>query len=138
MVQGVVIHESASPQGRGDDAETIHGWHLARGWDGIGYHFVITEDGEVQQGRPIYWSGAHANGYNHYVGICLIGQDGKYMYKQILALQDLLAKLVWTEALDPANIIGHNQISNKSCPGFNVPQFVEGIDFKKYKRRYRE
>lgn len=26
-------------------AEQIHEWHIAQGWAGIGYHFVIRKDG---------------------------------------------------------------------------------------------
>ena len=47
-IDAIVVHCSDSPHGRGNNAETIHGWHLARKWSGIGYHYVILEDGTVQ------------------------------------------------------------------------------------------
>ena len=50
VTQRIIIHHSAS---RGnEDAATIHRWHLSRGWAGIGYHFVILRNGEIQAGRP--------------------------------------------------------------------------------------
>ena len=70
-----VIHCSDSPQGRGDNAQTIHRWHKERGFDGIGYHYVILEDGTVENGRPEFWSGAHAKGHNDAIGICFIGDE---------------------------------------------------------------
>ncbi len=57
----IVIHNSDSKIG---NAETIHEWHLDRGWDGIGYHYVINTDGSEERGRPEYWSGAHVKAYN--------------------------------------------------------------------------
>ena len=53
----IVLHHSAS---RDVPAAEIHGWHLARGWAGIGYHFVIRKNGNIEQGRPMQMIGAHA------------------------------------------------------------------------------
>ena len=43
-------------------AETVHQWHLANGWAGIGYHFLIRKDGFIEQGRPMDTVGAHCYG----------------------------------------------------------------------------
>ena len=126
---GVIIHCSDSPQGRGDNAETIHRWHKQRGWDGIGYHYVILEDGTVENGRPLYWTGAHTRGKNEYIGICLIGQ-GKYTKEQMDSLRSLLTQLKETEIIYPYKVLGHYQVdSNKKCPMFDVKVFlVEWMD----------
>ena len=34
-------------------AATMHEWHKANGWSGIGYHFVIRKDGTIEAGRPM-------------------------------------------------------------------------------------
>ena len=67
----IIIHHSLS----GDvSAETIDGWHRARGWDVCGYHFVIRFDGRVETGRHLHLSGAHAYGRNaDSIGICVVG-----------------------------------------------------------------
>ena len=109
-----IIHCSDSPQGRGDNAETIHGWHKQNGWDGIGYHYVILEDGTVEAGRPIYWSGAHARGHNDKIGICLIGIN-QFTEDQFEALYKLL------NDLEVEEIKGHYEVDKaKSCPNIDM------------------
>jgi len=118
-----VIHCSDSPQGRGDNAETIHNWHLERGWDGIGYHYVILEDGTIENGRPEYWKGSHAKGYNDAVGICLIGDD-KFTHSQFIALEGLLKG----HGYKHNEVVGHYAVNKeKSCPNFNVEQYLTSI-----------
>ena len=118
-VEYIVVHCSDSPQGRGDTASTIHAWHLANGWDGIGYHRVILEDGKVENGRPLYWVGSHAYGYNSKsIGICLIG-EGVYTSDQWGALRKLIFKLL--ERSPAAKVVGHCDLDkNKTCPNFDV------------------
>lgn len=124
-INRIVVHTSASPQGRGDDAETIHRWHLENGWSGIGYHYVITEDGEIQKGRPDYWTGAHVYGYNTgSLGICLIGMGGDATDKQLSSLFQLVAGLVHKH--EDAEVCGHSDLDPEGkpyCPGFDVKEW---------------
>lgn len=117
-----IIHCSDSPQGRGDNAETIHGWHKERGFDGIGYHKVILEDGTVEMGRPRFWSGAHAKGYNNTEGICLIG-NGDFTAAQFIALE----KELKDSGYKADEVVGHYAVSDKTCPNFNVEQYLVSI-----------
>ena len=118
-----VIHCSDSPHGRGDDAATIHKWHKERGFDGVGYHYVILEDGTVQSGRPEFWSGAHAKGYNSALGICLIGERDFEM-AQMIALE----KLLKDRGFKANEVVGHYQIDErKTCPNFDVPKYLVAI-----------
>lgn len=115
----IVVHCSDSPQGRGDNAETIHRWHLEKGWDGIGYHYVIDENGNCENGRPLYWQGSHVRGYNgKSIGICLIG-EGEYTDAQYSTLRTLIG---YMETLAPnALVVGHNDLDkHKTCPKFDV------------------
>lgn len=128
-INKIVIHCSDSPHGRGDDAETIHRWHLERGWSGVGYHHIITEDGEVQAGRPEYWPGAHVRGHNNTgsIGICLIG-EGYYTPAQYDALQAILSQLI--SKYPDAWIVGHGELDNgKDCPMFNVQDWLQERGF---------
>lgn len=73
-IKRIVIHCADTPDDKNFDAEDIHTWHLERGWDGIGYHYVIGRNGIIQAGRPEYWQGSHVRGFNgNSLGICLIG-----------------------------------------------------------------
>lgn len=116
--KGIIIHCSDSPQGRGDDASTIDRWHKARGWSGIGYHYVILEDGTIQTGRPLGKSGAHAKGYNDYVGVCLIGEES-FTNRQFDSLEALCREFTTDK------IMGHYEVSLKTCPNFDVEAFKE-------------
>ena len=124
----IVIHCSDSPQGRGDDAATIHRWHLERDFSGIGYHFVVLEDGTRQSGRPVYWQGAHCQGHNsNSIAICLIGQ-GEYTEEQYGALTELLRELLVDHP--QAWVVGHYELDRrKGCPMFDVPQWLESRGF---------
>ena len=124
----IVIHCSDSPHGRGDDAETIHRWHLERGWGGIGYHFVITESGEIQNGRPLYWQGAHVSGHNRgTIGICLIGRES-FTDAQFASLSNLTKGLMATYKLEKKDVVGHGELDKgKTCPNFSVRKFMEGL-----------
>jgi len=58
-VNKIVIHCSATPEGRNVSASTIDGWHRKRGFNQIGYHYVIGLDGKIEAGRPVNVMGAH-------------------------------------------------------------------------------
>ena len=121
--KGIVVHCSDSPQGRGDNAETIDRWHRERGWSEIGYNYVILEDGIVEEGRSLDKFGAHAKGYNDYIGICLIGIDS-FTEEQFISLAQLIIGLLEQFQLDTDTIKGHYEVSTyKTCPNFDVNEF---------------
>jgi len=124
----VIIHCSDSPQGRGDTAETIHRWHKERGYDGIGYHYVILEEGTIENGRPEYWAGAHAKGHNEAIGICLIGKDS-FTNAQFISLEKLLIAGKYTAD----EVVGHYEVSDKPCPNFNVETYLFSISLPRSK-----
>jgi len=65
-------------------------------WWGIGYHFVIRADGNIEEGRPLSMRGAHARGSrNGKVGVALTGRDD-FTPAQITSLKKLLTKLKTT------------------------------------------
>lgn len=121
----IVIHCSATPNGRPHTAADIDAWHKARGFTGIGYHKVIYVDGSVHDGRRIEQIGAHASGYNAYsIGICMIGTD-KFTLRQWESLKSLVDELQDKYAVDSAYIAGHRDLPDvhKSCPGFSVAEW---------------
>ena len=46
-INKIIIHCSATPEGRNVKAETIKKWHLDRGFSDIGYHYIIHLDGSI-------------------------------------------------------------------------------------------
>lgn len=131
-INKIIIHCSATPEGRDVKTATIKRWHTnpkpkGRGWSDIGYHFVIELYGSVTEGRPIKRIGAHVKGHNSdSIGICYVGGMDKDMVwpkdtrtdNQKLALKAIVKTL---KAVYPnATIHGHNEFSNKACPSFDV------------------
>jgi len=98
-----VIHHTASND---VSAAEIDKWHKQRGWNGIGYHFVIRKNGKIEEGRSIQKIGAHAKGRNHYIGIALTGYD-TFTNEQIISLTKLLEQLE----------IKHIETHHEKCPG---------------------
>lgn len=93
----------------------------------IGYHYYITRDGVVHNGRPIEKVGAHCQGHNsHSVGICYEGgldADGKpadtRTDAQKRALSVLASRL--KARFPKALIVGHHELNpEKACPCFDV------------------
>jgi len=60
----IILHCTATPEGRDVSVDEIRQWHLDRGWSDIGYHYVIDINGNLQDGRPLTRAGAHVRGYN--------------------------------------------------------------------------
>lgn len=125
----IIVHCSDTPQGRNVTVEDIDKWHKAKGWKGIGYHYVIYLDGSIHKGRDESEIGAHCAGYNSdSIGICYIGGGG---YKdtrteaQKKSLIELLKKL---KAKYPeATIYGHRDFAAKACPCFNAKSEYKNI-----------
>ena len=129
----IVVHCSATPPYRDINAAEIARWHRARGWSDIGYHFVIRRDGTIEPGREATRQGAHARGVNNRsVGLCLVGgldEAGEpadhFTAGQWVSLERLVGalKLIWPDA----QVIGHNEVSAKACPSFDVQAWLESL-----------
>ena len=80
-INKIIIHCSATPEGKNFTVKQIDACHRQRGFNGIGYHFVIYLDGSIHVGRALAKAGAHCKGNNaHSIGVCYIGgvaADGK-------------------------------------------------------------
>lgn len=132
-INKIIIHCSATPEGREVTTADIDRWHRERGFTQIGYHYVIYLDGSIHKGRHEHIAGAHCLGQNQTsIGICYIGgldKNGKpkdtRTLAQKLALVDLLTHLV--VKYPNATIHGHNEFANKDCPCFNVREEYKNI-----------
>lgn len=129
----IVVHHSATAVG---GAKSFDNAHRARGWDELGYHFVIgngtsTPDGYIEVGTR--WTkqkhGAHCktpdNYFNeHGIGICLVGDftRGGPTRRQLAALERLTRFLTWACRIPVERITTHRDVTHKTqCPGANFP-----------------
>lgn len=123
-IKEIIIHCSATPEGRDVTAADIDRWHRQRGFRCIGYHYVVRLDGTIEQGRPVYEVGAHCTGHNaNSIGICYIGgTDAEGRPKdtrtpaQRVVLERLCKKLMLRYPL--ATLHGHNEFAAKACPSY--------------------
>ena len=133
-INEIIIHCSATPEGRDVSVEDIRQWHVQRGFNDIGYHYVVYRDGSIHRGRDVNVAGAHCTGHNtHSIGVCYVGgvgRDGKTPRDtRTLAQRDsLLSLLVELRTLYPsAKIHGHRDFANKACPSFDATKEYKGI-----------
>lgn len=134
-VSHIIIHCSATPEGRDVTAATIRQWHKAKGWRDIGYHYIIRLDGTIEQGRPLDQPGAHCTGHNaDSIGICYIGglaadcktpKDTRTA-DQKASLISLIKQLL--QQFPTATIHGHNEFAAKACPSFNVQEWRKEVE----------
>ena len=74
QIKYIILHCTATREGKAFTAADIDRWHRARGWNGIGYHYVVRLDGTVEHGRPEAQIGAHCVGVNATsIGVCYVG-----------------------------------------------------------------
>lgn len=124
----IIVHCTATPEGRDVSVATIRGWHIGQGWKDIGYHWIVLLDGTIRPGRPEAQIGSHVAGHNTgTLGVVYVGgvaADGKTPKDtrtpaQRAALTAIVQALL---ARYPTirKISGHNQYAAKACPSFDV------------------
>lgn len=147
-IDAIVVHCSATKAGQDIGKKEITQMHLQRGFQTIGYNYIIRLDGTIEVGRSLQIAGAHCNSkgfsgvsYNkHSIGICYIGGLDKNgnpadtrTPEQKKALSELIAKLL-KQYPDIKEILGHRDTSPdldndgivepeewiKECPCFDV------------------
>ena len=139
-IDSIIIHCSATKAGQDFRAKDIDKMHKARGFNQIGYNFVVDLDGTVENGRSLSIDGAHCNtkgfsgvSYNkHSIGICYIGgldAQGKpadtRTEAQKKALRDLVAKCCKEYKI--VELLGHRDTSpDLDCSGeVETPEFIK-------------
>jgi len=124
-IDEIILHCSDSDILAHDDISVIRTWHLARGFNDVGYHYFIKKDGTVQKGRVWSKVGAHCKGRNtHSIGICLHGKDD-FTEAQFDSLRELLERI--SLELGGLQINGHYKYSDKTCPNFDVEAFKQTL-----------
>ena len=138
----IVVHNTGNPTDDDVDAVWVNSVHQnANDWIAIGYNYLIRKNGIVEEGRPHWAMGAHAQGYNkHTIGICLSGNFmiGDPTTAQIESLAMLLANLCadYNIPIDRKHIIGHREVNDTDCPGDNLYNMLDDIVGKANFYRY--
>lgn len=129
---GLMIHCAAS-ENRKVNAKVIRRWHKKRGWDDIGYNWVITSKGVLETGRDRKYLGAHCienKSNERFLSVCLVGRD-RFNLKQIERLFILVKELRECNVIDyftdrtPItfdNLKGHYEMDThgKTCPNIDM------------------
>ncbi|GIZ15271.1 N-acetylmuramoyl-L-alanine amidase [Capnocytophaga catalasegens] len=144
-IKYLVVHCSATPEGREHTAKDIDLWHKKRGFNEIGYNYVIRLDGTIEPGRDVDKIPAHVEGFNkESIGICYIGGcESLSIQKKMPAgaprakdtrtfeqKRSLLKLLMELKKLYPtAKILGHRDFPkvNKACPSFDAKKEYENL-----------
>lgn len=140
----IVVHCSATAPAADIGVADITRWHKQRGFDTVGYHYVIRRDGTLETGRRESEIGAHVRGHNaSSIGICLAGgvsangkPENNFTAAQWASLESLLLEL--QSRYPAARVCGHRDLSPdkngdgrispdefiKACPSFDVAQWL--------------
>lgn len=135
-------HCTATRRGRHYDSTHIEKWHIEeRGWSRVGYAGLVLLNGAFDFLIPydkddVIESWEISNGAKGWNGrtkhLCYVGGLDSYgqpmdtrtthQYKVMAAITKFHAML-WPDI----KLIGHNQVSKKACPSFNVPEWCDQI-----------
>lgn len=134
-IDRIIVHCTATPEGRAETVDSIRKMHKAQGWSDIGYHYLIYLDGSVHVGRNVNIIGAHCFGYNaNSIGVCYVGGCDKKMKTKDTRTEaqkkSLLELLKDLRRLYPkARIYSHRDLDNKgkACPSFDATSEYKNI-----------
>ena len=101
-------------------------------WGDIGYHYLISKDGRIWEGRSMRYQGAHAGNSTlnrGNIGIALIGNfdHEKPSTAQIRSLQNLLSGLCDNYSISPGKIFGHGDLKTTGCPGRHLSEILREL-----------
>ena len=143
-IDSIIVHCSATKAGQDFTATDIDRWHRERGFNGIGYHYVICLDGKLEKGRDVALAGAHCKGWNEQsIGICYIGgldENGRPADTRTNAQKRVLYQIIMDlqREYNILQVLGHRDTSPdlngdgviepyeyvKACPCFDVKEFL--------------
>lgn len=132
----LVVHCSATPEDREHTSKDIDLWHRQRGFNEIGYNYIVRLDGTIEDGRDVDKIPAHVEGHNKdSIGICYIGGVDKNTLQpkdtRTTAQKEALVKLLKElKKLYPEAVIqGHRDFAGvkKACPCFNAKDEYKNI-----------
>ena len=127
VITKIIVHCTATPEGRHHNIYDVKRWHLERGFSDVGYHYLILLDGTIEPGREERTPGAHCVGRNaDSIGIAYVGGcDNNMQPKDTRTIEQRrsLTFLLHTlrQKYPHAIIYGHRDFDKgKACPSFDA------------------
>lgn len=128
MKSEIIIHHSASHDGRGFDVGDIKTYHVKdRGYIDIGYHAIVDKVGDDYYavfGRRWWLNGAHCRGRNDKaLGLCFIGNYnlGAPPEEMLVKGYEVVRTWMWLFNIPPRSIYPHSELAATDCPGTLFP-----------------
>ena len=125
-INEIIIHCSDTFYDMDIGVDEIRRWHTAKGWNDIGYHYVVRRNGTIEKGRKDNVIGAHCRGHNKIsIGVCFVGGKrgngmGMNNFTNIQMVKGLVLITELTDKYPDVSIHGHNEFSKKKCPVFDI------------------
>jgi hypothetical protein len=125
-IDKIIFHCSASDSPAHDDVAVMRKWHIARGFNDVGYHYFIKKNGDIQTGRPLAIVGAHTQSHNTgSVGVCFHGLND-FTAQQLGSIHQAITMIEGTLGKRLA-LASHRDFTNqKTCPNFVLNDFLNG------------
>ncbi|MFW6272343.1 MAG: N-acetylmuramoyl-L-alanine amidase [bacterium] len=125
------VHCSASDYKHHDNYESIYEWHvIENGWSDVGYHYIITKNGDVIEGRDINKIPAAVKYHNSgAISIVLTGLNN-FSQEQFKSLRQLVRNLQYDYKIPDHLVKGHNDYPehrNRKCPNFNLKKVLNEV-----------
>jgi hypothetical protein len=130
----ITVHHDGMDPFTGEDAraaahrlDAIRRAHLNLGWGDIGYHFAVDRAGNVWEGRPLAWQGAHVKNHNeHNIGVVALGNFDRQQptRAQLAALQQHVRLLMSAFRVPAARLRTHQEWAPTACPGRRLQQYM--------------
>ncbi len=111
----------------------IQSYHMdVKGWCDIGYHYLVSRDGRIWEGRPVAQLGSHSGGANTgNVGVALMGSHDTtpITETQIDSVASIIRAVgsAYGITIDRSVVKGHRQYKDTSCPGDKLMAQLDGI-----------
>lgn len=132
-IRHLVVHHSAVPPSVGP--HRIAAYHVSKqDWPGIGYHFLVAENGSIYQGNALETVSYHAVKANpRGVGVCFLGNFTKTVPPpaQLAGGAHLIAWLMQGLGIALDEVKGHKEFMDTACPG---EQWLNGQKWKEMLR----
>ena len=124
----LVVHCSATKEGKDFGVDDFRKWHKRKGWSDIGYHYVVRLDGTIEDGRPIEKIGAGVRGYNsNSIHVCYTGGVDENIKPKDTRTKEQKESLFYLltdlkRRFPKAEILGHRDFPDvrKACPSFDA------------------
>jgi hypothetical protein len=124
---GMQPFTDATAEGAARRLEAIRRGHRSRGWGDIGYHYAIDRAGNVWEGRPLVYQGAHVKNHNEYnIGVVALGNFDlqEPSEAQVAALRRHVRALMGHYRVGVPQLFTHQELGPTACPGRAMQRYM--------------